>query len=136
MKKTGIAVAVLGFMAIAGSAMAWNGNGHHGGHRNGGYHNGSYHNGGMMMSQNVDPAVRDAFFKATETLRIQYNGLAAEYQAVMNRENPDARRARELGEAMARIRFELRDKAEEAGIRPGYGYGHGGHGGMHANRCW
>ena len=112
MKKIKMAVCILALVALAGTSYAHKGRGFQG---NPPCVTGP---GGMGANApaNIDPEKKKAFMKATRELRITLAGQRAELKALMHQDNPDPNRARKLGEAMARTRLSIKEKALEMGL--------------------
>jgi zinc resistance-associated protein len=86
---------------------------------------------GNNQSQNNTPQKDiDAFLQATVDLRKHLAMKQAEYQALMNSDNPDPAKAGAITGEMFQLRDQIRTKAKEAGVGNGYcGAGYGCRGG-------
>ncbi|MDH5298412.1 MAG: periplasmic heavy metal sensor [Desulfobulbaceae bacterium] len=126
MKKTMMAVAAvallgLGMVGLAVAGPGW----HRGGYGmmgGGGCDGPGYYGQGGAQ---VDPKKQEAFLKDTEPLRREMAVTRGEYQALMEQENPDPKKAGELHARMFDLRNKIHDKAKAAGIEGGLGRGPG-----------
>jgi Spy/CpxP family protein refolding chaperone len=96
-------------------------------------HGGGYGNcdncwGGSQQGQLDDETIkaREKFFSETEALRKNMAVKQAEMAALMNRENPDEKKAAKLAGEIFELRSELHKKAAENGLNSGYGGCRGG----------
>lgn len=128
MKKTTIAIAlalVIGIGFAASNSFAWNQGGGHGGNHNGNY---SMHNGEHMGygSSTYDSPEYKKFLQDTQKLRAEIMADRVELQAIMNGQNPDAKRARILSGEINDKELQLAEIARKSNIQGGsYNYGNG-----------
>jgi zinc resistance-associated protein len=89
---------------------------------------------GSLQLDESTLAARDAFLKDTVELRKSMAMKRAEQKALMNNDNPDAKRIAELSGELFELREQLAAKAQEAGLKdigmrgPGLGGGCDGKG--------
>jgi len=93
---------------------------------------GSGYGYGYQQRQQLDEKTteaRDKFFKETVAVRKEIATKRAEKFALMNNENPDAKRVAELTAELFDLREQLHTKAQEAGLDDfagrGFGFGDG-----------
>jgi len=77
-----------------------------------------------------DPAVYQKFLADTAATRQELAGKRAEYQALMQSQNPDRAAAAALAKDIFTLREKMRAEAAAQGFGPmaGHGYGYGGRG--------
>lgn len=94
----------------------------------GGYGNCDNCWGGSQQGQLDDESIkaREKFFSETEQLRKNLAVKQAEMTALMNRENPDEKKAAKLAGEIFELRSELHKKAAENGLNRSYGGCRGG----------
>lgn len=131
MKKIWLAVALVGTLSLVGYQIADAGPGWYGGGMMGsGYMMGPGYGcnngpqaGGRALDEDAIKA-RDKFFEETNELRKEITMKNAEFTAVMNQEKPDEKKIAKLSGEIFDLRTQLREKAQKAGIRDGFGPGY------------
>jgi len=127
MKKLLVAVMALLTVSLAGYHLAdarpWGGGGTMMGPGCGGCYN-----AGWFADVDDDGQIDEATIKARETFLSQTTELRkkltmkeAEMSALMSRENPDEKKAAQLAGEIFDLRTQIRQKAIDAGLKPGYG---------------
>lgn len=128
MKKSTIAIAlalVIGLGFAASNSFAWNHGGGQGGNHDG---NHSMQNGEHMGNGNgaYNSAEYQKFLKGTQELRAEIMADRVELQAIMNGQNPDAKRARTLSGEINDKELQLAEIARKNNIQGGsYNHGNG-----------
>ncbi len=125
MKKTLTVLMVVAFVValIGASAYAWKGAGH-----------GEYAYNCLGYNA-VDPEKAQKFYNETATLRQKHLQLRGELMQLYAQPNPDWNAISQKRQEIAKVMTEFQKKAQDYGIKYGYGFGRM-HGFGNCGKCW
>lgn len=124
MKKLVTTVAILSVLTFAGIQMVSAHGGYYGGNSYGGGYCGNYDADEKGLAEK-DQAALEKFKNDTSAIRKEIVVKRSELNALMRQDNPDETKVAKLTGELYDLETALDAKAEETGVRSGYGYGHG-----------